>query len=79
MVSPLKKEFAGALYHATFRGNAQQDIYLDDEDRELFMSVLEECCNLSIWSVHACCQLTNHYHLLIKTPAANLSKGMLFA
>jgi len=40
MARPLRLEFAGALYHVTSRGNAQQDIYLDDEDRELFMSVL---------------------------------------
>ena len=33
MARPLRIEFAGALYHVTSRGNAQQDIYIDDEDR----------------------------------------------
>jgi transposase InsO family protein len=33
---------AGALYHVTTRGNAQQDIYLDDEDREQFLAVLAQ-------------------------------------
>jgi len=78
MARPLRIEFAGALYHVTSRGNAQQDIYLDDEDRELYMLVLGECCKLFNWSVHSWCQMTNHYHLLIETPDANLSKGMRY-
>lgn len=78
MTRPLRIEFADALYHVTSRGNAQQDIYLDDEDRELFMLVLGECCELFNWSVHSWCQMTNHYHLLIETPDANLSKGMRY-
>ena len=27
-------EFSGALYHLTVRGNARQDIFHDDEDRD---------------------------------------------
>jgi hypothetical protein len=42
MARPLRLEFPGALYHVTSRGNARQDIYLDDEDRRLFLDVLSE-------------------------------------
>lgn len=42
MARPHRLEFPGALYHVTARGNAQQGIYLDDEDRHLFLSVLAE-------------------------------------
>ena len=42
MARPLRLEFPGVLYHVTARGNAQQGIYLDDEDRHLFLSVLAE-------------------------------------
>lgn len=28
------------------------------------------------WICHAWCQMTNHYHILIETPEANLVKGM---
>ena len=38
MARPLRIEFPGALYHVTARGNARQDIFLDDEDRDLFLS-----------------------------------------
>jgi len=34
MARPLRIEFAGALYHVTARGNAREDIYRDDEDRQ---------------------------------------------
>jgi hypothetical protein len=36
MARPLRIEFPGALYHGTARWNAQQDIFLDDEDRQRF-------------------------------------------
>ena len=28
------------------------------------------------WRCHANCLMTNHYHLVVETPEANLSKGM---
>ncbi|MGH6626874.1 MAG: hypothetical protein ACRECD_10095 [Burkholderiaceae bacterium] len=42
MARLLRLEFPGALYHVTARGNARQGIYLDDEDRHLFLSGLAE-------------------------------------
>ena len=76
MTRPLRIEFAGALYHVTSRGNARQAIYLDDGDREIYLEVLADVCERHNWVVHAFCQMTNHYHLLIETPDGNLSKGM---
>lgn len=37
MARPLRIEFAGALYHVTSRGDGQEDIYLDDTDREIYL------------------------------------------
>ena len=73
MARPLRLEFPHALYHVTARGNAQQDIYLDDTDREIFLSVLAEVVERFRWVCHAYCLMGNHYHLLIETPEANLS------
>ncbi len=33
MARPLRIEYPGAFYHVTVRGNARQDIFVDDEDR----------------------------------------------
>ncbi len=76
MARPLRLEFAGALYHVTSRGDRQEDIFLCDEDRQDWLDVLETVCDRFNWVVHAFCQMTNHYHLLLETVDGNLSKGM---
>lgn len=76
MARPLRIEYHGALYHVTSRGDGRDDIYLDDEDKEVFLEVLAEVCERFNWVLHAYCLMTNHYHLLVETPDANLSLGM---
>lgn len=76
MARPLRLEFAGALYHITSRGNERKPIYFGDADFEMFLSILGNVCERYNWVVHAYCLMTNHYHLLLETPEANLSKGM---
>lgn len=76
MARPLRIEFPGALYHVTSRGNARQPIFLDDVDREGFIWRLGEVVQEHRWLCHAYCLMTNHFHLLIETPEANLSRGM---
>jgi REP element-mobilizing transposase RayT len=78
MARPLRLEFAGALYHVTARGNERRSIFLGDTDgdRAAFLDVLGATCERFNWLVHAYCLMTNHYHLLVETPDANLSKGM---
>jgi len=76
MARPLRIEFAGALYHVTSRGNERDDIFLDDDNRALWLEVLERACERFNWLVHAYCQMGNHWHLLVETPDGNLSKGM---
>jgi putative transposase len=76
MVRPLRIEFSGALYHVTSRGDGRENIYLDDEDRQRFLSVLAHVCERFNWAVHAYCLMDNHYHLLIETADGNLSQGM---
>ena len=76
MARPLRLEFAGALYHLTARGNARADIFLDDADRRLFLELLGKEITQQGWRCYAYCLMSNHYHLLIETPEANLVSGM---
>jgi putative transposase len=76
MSRPLRLEFAGALYHVTSRGDRREDIYESDADRQSFLNLLGDVCVRYNWCCHAYCLMGNHYHLLIETPDANLSKGM---
>ncbi len=76
MARPLRLEFAHALYHVTSRGDRREDIYVDDADRQAWLTVLAQVCKRFNWTVHAYCLMSNHYHLLVETPDANLSAGM---
>jgi len=76
MARPLRIEYENALYHVTSRGNDKQPIYLDDADRETFLDILSQVVGRYKWICHAYCLMGNHYHLIIETPEANLSKGM---
>ncbi len=76
MARPLRLEYAGALYHITSRGNREDDIYEDDSDCKLFIDLLDKIAGTHNWICHAYCLMSNHFHLLIETPDANLSKGM---
>ena len=78
MARPLRIEYEGAVYHVTSRGNARQGIFLDDDDRTGFLEILGRVVERYSWICHAYCLMTNHYHLLIETPDANLSRGMQF-
>src|SRR5271154_2988041 len=76
MARPLRVEFAGALYHVTARGNERRPVYRDDEDRRMFLATLGQACDEFGLRIHAYCLMPNHYHLLVETPRANLSRSI---
>jgi REP element-mobilizing transposase RayT len=76
LARPLRIQFENALYHVTSRGNGKAAIYDDDKDRHVFIKILASVVEQYAWVVYAYCLMSNHYHLLVKTPKANLSTGM---
>ncbi|MBF0168066.1 MAG: transposase [Alphaproteobacteria bacterium] len=76
MARPLRIEYPGALYHVTARGNARQPIFQSKADAMRFLEVLGDTALRMGWRLHAYCLMTNHYHLLVETGQANLSRGM---
>ncbi|MCL0076475.1 transposase [Dehalococcoidia bacterium] len=76
MTRSLRIEYPGAVYHVTSRGNNRQDIFLDDDDRIVFLEIVHQICDRFNWLCHAYCQMTNHYHLLVETIDPTLSRGM---
>jgi len=42
MARPIRIECEGGFYHVTSRGNARQDIFLDDDDFRLFLKTLAD-------------------------------------
>jgi len=76
MARPLRVEYPGAYYHVINRGNAGEDIFYTIRDREKFLEYLEKAVERFSIIIHTYCLMTNHYHLLIETPQANLSLAM---
>jgi len=76
MARPLRIEFPGAFYHVTGRGNARMAVVEDDTDRQGFVDLVASMIERYDWRCYAYCLMDNHYHLLIETPEANLSRGM---
>lgn len=92
MPRSIRHEYAGAVYHVMCRGNNGQSIFepirpfgwaeeravrgKNGDGQRLFLSTLEEVSQQTGWRVHAYVLMSNHYHLLLETPEANLVAGM---
>ncbi|MBM4142124.1 MAG: hypothetical protein FJ225_00805 [Lentisphaerae bacterium] len=76
MARRLRVRFAGAIYHVTFRGNARQGIFADDRDRERLTARVAESAEDFGVRVYLYCWMNNHGHLLVETPAGNVSAFM---
>jgi putative transposase len=76
MARTLRLLYPGALYHVTARGNRLGAIFNDDADRRAWLAIVRKTCARFHFSVHAYCQMGNHYHLLLETPEGNLPRGM---
>jgi len=76
MSRPLRIEFAGAFYHVTARGNERKKIFVSQRDYAQFLDYLGIARERFGCVLHAYVLMGNHYHLLLETPEANLSKVM---
>jgi len=76
MARPLRVEYPGAFYHVINRGNAGEDIFKSLRDRDKFLEYLEAASSRFSLRIHTYCLMTNHYHLLVETPEANLSRAI---
>lgn len=76
MARPLRIDFAGACYHVTCRGNERRAIFKDDYDRSEFLEKLQRSAEIYGVQIHAFVLMGNHFHLIVRTPKANLSEFM---
>ena len=65
--------YPGANYHIMCRGNHRHDIYKDDEDRQVYATLLRETKKQYNFHLHSYCLMTNHVHLQIETVDINIS------
>ncbi len=76
MPRQIRIEFQGAWYHVMNRGISRKTIFHTYEYYQLFFDIISKTCMVYPFEIHAYCFMSNHYHLLIRTPEANLGKIM---
>ena len=72
----LRIQYPDAIYHVTARGNGRRAIVRDDADRERLVEGLRRAAVRCSWRVYAFVIMSNHFHLVLKTPTPNLARGM---
>jgi len=64
------------FYHITARGNERKNIFKSNRDRERFLGYLGSASERYKAIIHTYSLMGNHYHILLQTPAGNLSQIM---
>src|SRR5947207_7159760 len=76
MARKLRVQYPGAIYHAMNRGDHSEVVFRDAHDHDLFLATLTEACAKTDCQIHSFCLMSNHFHLVLETPRANLVAGM---
>ncbi len=61
--------FQGGYFHVYARGVDKRPIYIDDEDRQFFLSLMrrfQKVDSKCLVAIEAFCLMDNHYHMLIR-------------
>lgn len=70
--------FRGAIYHVMARGVRKNSLFIDDVDRRKFLRLLAATVARYGCLCFAYCLMSNHFHLVIQTPGANISRLMQY-
>ena len=76
MSSPLRIESPDAWYHVMNRGRRAEEILIDQNDYKVFAVLLMKPAGTWDIKIAAYCLISDHYHILLQTPEANISRSM---
>ena len=76
MPRPWRKVYEHAKYHVTCRGNGRERIFYADADCEKLMEQLKTAVEREGILLYAYALMSNHYHLMVETPHANIREFM---
>ena len=76
MSRPLRIKYPNAWYHILNRGRRKELIFIDKKDYYRFIDLLKDTSEQWNLRIAAYCLMPNHYHLLVQTPDANISRCM---
>jgi REP element-mobilizing transposase RayT len=69
-------DYPGTFYHVLSRGNERKEIFRDEKDHLRFLDTLGRMVERYKLEVHAYVLMMNHFHLLVHTKEANLSRAI---
>lgn len=75
MATPMRLQGPGS-FHVYTVATGGAPFFGDDLDRQTFVERLGRVAARSGWRVYAYCLMTTHYHAVVETASANLSRGM---
>lgn len=70
--------YPGAVYHIMNRGNRRSAIFKDNEDYQVYLTILEETMEKYEYILYAYCLMTNHIHMQIETKNVEIWKIMRY-
>jgi putative transposase len=76
MARTIRLDSPGTYYHVLARGNGTQTVFHKRSDYEMFLDLLHKAVKRFSIEIHGYVVMSNHYHLLIKTRQANLSRAV---
>ncbi|UCG11070.1 MAG: transposase [Deltaproteobacteria bacterium] len=76
MARPVRMNHPDTFYHVLSRGNERKEIFRMEKDYKKFKQTIARMVERFELEVHGYVLMSNHYHLLIRTRCANLSRAM---
>ncbi|QBG46375.1 hypothetical protein EGM51_02795 [Verrucomicrobia bacterium S94] len=76
MARPLRVDIEGGTYHVMSRGIDRCVIFKCDKDRYHFLDILASAQERFRLQIYAYVLMDNHFHLIVCTPDANLSRAL---
>lgn len=64
------------VYHIMLRGINRGDIFLEDDDKAVFLNILLQKKSKGEYALHAYCLMDNHLHLLIEEKEDDIARIM---
>jgi len=65
-----------SVYHIMVRGNAKQDIFIDNQDKRKIIRVIFQKRAIDLFNIYAFCIMNNHAHIVAKELKESISKFM---
>ena len=76
MARKLRPHVEDGIYHVTSRAARGGSLFVDHVDRLCFEDILATAVPRAGFELLAYCLMGTHYHLLVRTPDANIGMGM---